>query len=213
MKILAFTLTYSTPNEVDTINDLFNNGLDYLHIHKPKIKKVELIKFIEKINSKYHSKIILHQHHTLSKRFNCEFIHLNIKSFNSVFNKLYFKFLKIKNSILKLCSTVSPVKLSKVDTLNIDYFLVGPIFKKYSEDNVKMLFDRFKLKKWVSASSQKCYAYGALDLSNIEQINKLGFDGIVLNSAIWRSHQPLENFKAISSSIKDDVNGFKSKVI
>lgn len=211
--ILAFTLTYSVPSEVDTINELFDNGIDYLHVHKPKIKKRELIEFIENINSKYHSKIVLHQHHSIAKRFKCEVIHFNYKKFNGFFNKLFLKFLRLNHPNLKVCSTVSPSKLSKIDADDIEYLLIGPIFKKYSEDNVRMLFDRFKLKKWVSSTNYKCFAYGAIDYNNVEQILQLGLDGVILNSAIWRSHQPLENFKAITSSIKADMGGFKSKAI
>lgn len=213
MKILAFTLTYSTKNEVDIINELFFNGLDYLHIHKPKIKKSDLIKFINNIDSKYHSKIILHQHQSLAKKYNCKIVHFGLNKLNGFFYKWYIKFLLINNQDLKITTTIYPSKLTKIGNLNLEYILLGPIYKKYSEDNIKLLFDRFKLKKWISSSKFDTVAFGSIDLSNVESIKKFDFSGVLLNSAIWKSHQPIEDFKRIFLELKNDNEKYSSKVV
>ena len=213
MKIFAQTLTYSNNSEIEIINELFQNKLDALHVNKPAMSKKELTSFINKIDPEYHSKIVLYQHHFLAKKFNCKAIHLKRKKLNSFFAKFKHIMLKLSIPNLRLTTTISPSSLRNSKDLEVEYALVGPIYKKYSEDNVRLLFDRFKLKKWISNSNIKSIAFGSIDNSNVDTIENLGFDGLILNSAIWRSHEPIEDFKEMILKVKRKSNNISSKAI
>ena len=92
MKFIVYTLPYAISNEADKINQLFESGLDELHIRKPGYSKDDLCSLLNLINREYHHRIVLHHHHSLMKSFILKGIHLP----NGYFNGFFGKFKKIK---------------------------------------------------------------------------------------------------------------------
>ena len=77
MKLIVVSNSDVIANEDDIINSLFDEGLELFHLRKPTYDKKNLITLLNKINSKYHSKIVLHQHHTLTEQFEINRIHIS----------------------------------------------------------------------------------------------------------------------------------------
>jgi hypothetical protein len=60
MKLIVISSPTPVPNEHQTINSLFEDGLEIFHIHKPGFSLEEINNFIQQIPSKYHNQIALH---------------------------------------------------------------------------------------------------------------------------------------------------------
>ena len=75
MKIIIVSNPNAVEKEANTINALFDEGLELFHIRKPDSSENELIELIEKINTQHQSKIVLHQYHQLVERFKTNRIH------------------------------------------------------------------------------------------------------------------------------------------
>ena len=60
MKLIVITSPTSVTNETQAITSMFEEGLDFLHIHKPTFSKKEIENFIQQIPAKYHKQISMH---------------------------------------------------------------------------------------------------------------------------------------------------------
>lgn len=110
MKLIVISSPSAVPNEHEIINSLFEEGLEVFHIHKPDFSKEQIKDFIQKISSKYHSRIAQHsdfpKFHSLKKLEDCkekyEYAFLS-PIFDSISKSVYkskFNFQELKNSPL-----------------------------------------------------------------------------------------------------------------
>ena len=74
--IIVMSDTKDIDNEQKMINEMFESGLEILHIRKPKYSTQELRTYIEKINKKFHNRIVIHSHHELCISLKLRGIHL-----------------------------------------------------------------------------------------------------------------------------------------
>lgn len=195
MKFIVYTLPYAISNEADKINQLFESGLDELHIRKPGYSKDDLCSLLNLINRDYHPRIVLHHHYSLMKSFILKGIHLP----NGYFNGFFGKFKKIKFHGIKrfqLSTTIDNIKnVEFVDTM-FDIVFIGPMYKKLGEQNSSSNFDAFEVKNVISSTTKNVYAYGGIEFKNQHRINQLGFKGMVLQSSLWKSGDVVNTFNA-----------------
>ena len=204
MTSIIQTLPYSVFNESEKINSLFEAGMDFLHIRKPLYTESQMKLLIEGIEKKYHSKITIHSHFSLLKKFELKGIHISSSDLNSFFKKRYIKYLKGKYNI-SVSITVSNLKSKNITDNLIDYGFVGPVFINYSEESIVSNYNLFEAKKELKALNKKVYAQGIYSLQNISAINAAGFSGPVLQSYIWKSDDILNNFKSLILNSEERV--------
>ena len=63
------------PNEIEILTKLFQEGLGYYHLRKPQKDNVAYRTYLNSIESCYHNRIVLHQHHELINEYNLKGIH------------------------------------------------------------------------------------------------------------------------------------------
>ncbi len=195
MKIVVYTLPYAVKNEANKINQLFDIGLEELHIRKQGFSKDDLFSLLSGVQKEYHSKIVLHQQFDLMNKFGLKGLHLPENFFNGLigsFRKI--KYLGKKN--FQLSTTICDVKnVESLDT-GFDLVFVGPMYKKFSEQNSLTNFDAFEVKSAISNTTKKVFAFGGIDFKNQSRMNSLGFKGIVLQGSIWKSGDAVNAFHA-----------------
>ena len=76
MKIIVITSPDFIAGEVSLIHQLFDAGIDRIHIRKPQASEDEVRGLIEGIDGKWHNRLSLHDHHHLALEYGCG-IHLN----------------------------------------------------------------------------------------------------------------------------------------
>lgn len=199
MKIAVYTLPYEVANEANKINDLFKAGLEELHLRKPSFNRSKYIELLEAIETQYHANIVIHDYLDLAFKFELKGIHTSASFFNGLIGKL--RFLRYKSaSNLIISTTIRDVTtIEHVHPLFSKVFL-GPLFKKYSASNVKVNFDPFQINKTLQNSSKSVYAMGGIDIKNIERCKGLGFEGIILQSAIWKAENIINAYQSFQLS-------------
>lgn len=186
MKIAVFTLPYELANEANKINQLFQNGLEELHFRKIDFSKADYVKVMNAIHPQYHNRIVLHQHFGLIHKFSVKGIHIPRNYFQGFMGKIR-KIILGNTSNIQISTTVNSLKsLQKVEG-DFDGVWLGPLYQKYSEENIRSKFDSFELKKVLNSCKYQIFAMGGIDLSNKNRLQSLGFAGIVLQSSIWKS--------------------------
>lgn len=180
-------------NETEIINQLFQEGLDLLHVRKPFINQNEMTDFIQKIDSEFHSQLVLHSHYDLAENFNI--------------SRFHFKEVDRKN-VLSQSFTDKTISTSvhDIETFNQlnkewEYAFISPVFPSISKkgygENSNILDD---IKKRDN-SNVKLIALGGINENNINQIFDNKVDGVALLGAIWESDEPLHLFRKCRENI------------
>lgn len=174
------------------IQQLFDEGLEIFHVRKKEFSENEMRTFIEQISEKYFSKIVLHSHYHLAEEYNLKGIHVRV-DFNSEASKQSLS-----------ASFHSLDEVEKFEN-KFDYGFLSPVFDSISKEGYKSKFDFSELKTYLvnrkilnnGTGNGQVIALGGIDEDKIEKVKELGFSGIALLGAIWKSENPLEKFKRI----------------
>lgn len=191
--IIVITTEEMMKNETEIINELFQEGLDLLHIRKPFINSEEMTDFIQKIDSEFHHQLVLHSHYDLAKDFNISRFHFREIDRQ---NELYTSFTD------KTIST----SVHNIETFNElneewEYAFISPVFPSISKkgygENSTILNDI----KNRANSNVKLIALGGINEKNINEVFESGVDGVSLLGAIWESEEPLNVFKKCRQNV------------
>lgn len=204
MHLVIFSSSDKFTSEVYIINVLFKNGLKTLHLKKPNFSKNKLKNYISKIDKKYHNRIIIHSHYSLSLKFNLKGIHISkLLLGKKIKYRLITNFYKLldKNFIFTRTFTKKD-DLSKISPI-FSYVFLAPIYTKQENKARNYNFEKSYLKNIIHDSSIDIYARGGINIDDFKELNNLNFKGISLLKTIWYNKtQPLDEFLSAKDKIK-----------
>jgi len=191
--IIVITPEEFVKNEIEIINELFQEGLDLLHIRKPFINSEEMEDFIQKIDLKFHAQLVLHSNYNLAENFKI--------------SRLHFKEIDRQNDLYKSFTnkTIS-TSVHNIETFNQldtdwEYSFISPVFPSISKkgygENSTILND---IKKRTH-SNVKLIALGGINEKNIDKTFKSKIDGVALLGAIWENDEPLNIFRKCRKNV------------
>jgi thiamine-phosphate pyrophosphorylase len=185
--IIVITPEECVQNETGIINELFQEGLDLLHLRKPFISREEMEDFIQKIDPQFHHQLVLHSHYNLAKEFNISRFHFREADRQNGLAETF---------IDKLIST-SVHDIETFNELNEEwnYAFISPVFpsiskKRYGEDSTVLNDIKNRNNPRV-----KLVALGGINENNIHEVFKSKAEGAALLGAIWESNEPLKVFR------------------
>lgn len=189
MKTIIITPPTFFHSEAETINAMFYEGLDLLHIRKPNSTDEDIVDLIKGINPQFYNKIVLHDNFQISKEYNIGGLHINSRN-KSI--PLWFK-----GRISSSCHTIEEVKRIKQ---NREYVFLSPIFNSISKQGYKSTFKISDLEKAQKEDiiDNKVFALGGIELSNLPIIKQLGFGGAAFLGDIWGKFEENNTNKLIS---------------
>jgi thiamine-phosphate pyrophosphorylase len=179
-------------NEIETLHHLFEAGLEYYHLRKPGKNYEEHVLYLNKIDRKYHNRIVPHNFHELINVFNLKGIHFQeLKRKDTIDNpSKYFKNLEMYGKTIS-SSFHEPEDVLHCD-FEFDYHLLSPVFTSTSKQGYKGRgFD-------VNHIDKKILGMGGATSENINSFKTLGYKGVGVLGGIWNSNTPVETFKKIN---------------
>ncbi|ALR32338.1 thiamine phosphate pyrophosphorylase [Chryseobacterium sp. IHB B 17019] len=191
--IIVITPEKIIENETEIMNELFQEGLDLLHIRKPFINSEEMTDFIHKINSKFHHQLVLHNHYNLSKDY--------------TISRFHFREIDRRNDLYKSFSdktiSTSVHDIESFNELNEDweYSFISPVFPSISKKGYGESSTILNEIKGRDNHNVKLIALGGINENNINEAFESGVDGVALLGAIWESDQPLQIFKKCRQNV------------
>lgn len=182
----------SSPSEIaqeaTLINQFFDEGLDLFHLRKPNDTEPEVRALIEKIDSKHHEKISLHQHHQLANNYGIGRLHFSERS-RLEMGKVAIG--ALKNEGYQLSTSVHSIEHLKLPGISLfDYSFIGPVFDSISKPGYKA---RVGGDGEIFQRSTKAVAIGGITASNLHELKEI-FDGIAILGAVWCSPSPQSSF-------------------
>ncbi|UPQ74388.1 thiamine phosphate synthase [Chryseobacterium nepalense] len=185
--IIIITPEKIVANETEVINELFQEGLDLLHIRKPVMNLEEMKDFIQKINSEFHHRLVLHSHYDLAESYNISRHHFReIDRHNELYKSLTGK---------TISTSVHDIETFNELSKNWEYAFISPVFPSISKKGYGKDSEILNDIKKRDNSNVKLIALGGIHEDNIHIISDSNLDGVALLGAIWENNQPIEIFK------------------
>jgi len=192
--ILVITPELMVPKETDSINQMFQEGLDLLHIRKPWISQNEMTEFITKIDGIFHSRLVLHTHYDLGKKYNI--------------SRFHFREIDRKEGTYKSFAEENTISTSVHDIITYntldkewEYVFISPFFPSISKKGYGL---DSAIKEEIQHRNNpdvKLIALGGIDQDNIHKVFESDVDGAALLGAIWQSEEPLKVFKKCRNAL------------
>ncbi|WFB65764.1 thiamine phosphate synthase [Chryseobacterium sp. WX] len=186
--ILVITPELIVPNETDFINQMFQEGLDLLHIRKPWISRNEMIEFITQIDEFFYTQLVLHTYYDLGKEFTISRFHFREIDRQE---EMYKSFAK-ENTI---STSVHDIKTYNTLEKEWEYAFISPFFPSISKKGYGLNSTIKEQIKHRNNPDVKLIALGGIHQDNIHEVFDSDADGAALLGAIWESEEPLKVFK------------------
>lgn len=186
--MIVITNPIPIANEINTIHSLFENGLELLHVRKPNFSEEEMKVFLSKVERDYRCLMVLHQHHHLAEYFGINRIHFSENK------RVEWNLKKEADFLIKSTSTHFISDFNSLDDC-FNYAFLSPIYPSISKPDYASNVNHLKTIKQRTNFKTKLIALGGISSENIKETYRLGFDTVALLGTIWKSTNPIENFK------------------
>lgn len=179
--------------EAQAINLLFGEGLQCLHLRKPRSLKCAIQRLLDSIDYRYHTKIVLHDCFSLTEIYTLKGVHHNTR--NTVFGR------QSNLSVSRSCHSIDEIKLYSNE---YDYLFLSPVFNSISKQGYIQAFTEHKL-CYAHADgviNQKVIALGGIAPGNIATALQYGFGGVAVLGFLWGNFATDGNRQALTVRFK-----------
>ena len=186
MKLIVITKPTFFVEEDKILADLFEEGLENLHLDKPGASPMYSERLLTLLGEDHYNKITVHSHFYLKEEYRLRGIHIDDET-TPVPNGY-------KGHISRSCTHLDLLKDTKK---HADYVLLKYIFDSQTEPDQKSSFTMDELKEASRRGliDRHVYALGGMNLDNVKMAKDLGFGGIVISGDLWNRfniHQELD---------------------
>ncbi|CAM1341848.1 thiamine phosphate synthase [Tenacibaculum aestuarii] len=179
------------PNEIEILQQLFKEGLDYYHFRKPDKNYEEHVAYLSQIDEKYHNRIVTHYFHELINEFNLKGIHFQEQKRIDVLENGSEYFIGLNMIGKTMSSSFHEPSASANCDIEFDYHLLSPVFSSISKKGYEGRgFD-------VNHIDKTIVGMGGINTETIQKTVALGFQGIGVLGGVWNTENPVESFKNI----------------
>lgn len=183
-ELMLITPEGDYPEESSWVNRLFGEGLGTLHLRKPGWEAERLLRYLDKIDPHFHSRIMLHHDPTL----------LDITALKG-FHYRCTDLPTQKPDWMLSCSTHSWQEFMQVSK-EVDYAFISPFFDSISKEGYRANGSLKAIPE--QADKRKAVALGGINAGNMEQLRRLGLKGAAVLGTIWQAADPLEAYRKLS---------------
>ncbi|GAB4297773.1 MAG: thiamine phosphate synthase [Oscillatoriaceae cyanobacterium] len=196
IKLIIISHATEINAEVETIGSLCELGLTYFHLRKPGYSRKELEKLVEAIPIQYLPNIIIHQCHELIYSYPLRGIHHTSAP----------DFYPDLPAHIHQSKSFHQLGEIAVNQHPYNYVFLSPLYDSISKQGYAGKFNFAELAQFLQnhQRSTEIMALGGVEAEKISELHQLGFDGVAVLGAIWRSvtvGERLEKFREIVGAI------------
>ena len=176
MKLVIMTKPTFFVEEDKILTTLFEQGMDRLHLYKPKSSPMYSERLLSLLSEDNYKKITVHDHFYLKDEYGLGAIHIDNPEENLPEG--------YKGKFSRTCTEISQLKEFKRKS---EYVFLKGSFDSQSEATSKAAYTMYELE----AASEKglidrhIYALGGISLERIKIAKDLGFGGVVICEDLW----------------------------
>lgn len=195
MKLVVITQSQRSDTEISNIIQMFEAGLETLHVRKNRFSTKELDEFIKEIPVHFHNRIIIHSHHKLALKYDLKGFHFTSTHLKHKF-RLWWNTRMIylrKPHLIKSISYKRIAELYEEQKVKTDYCFLGTMFHNVSGELYSGFYPE-TIKAAIQKSGKKIIARGGVNEKSVELAYQLGFYGVALYGHLWKSGNPFEKY-------------------
>ena len=176
MKWIVITSPDFLSGEALFIDRLFRHGLDVLHLRKPGATEAACRLLLSEIPSRWHNRIVVHEHFSLVTEFSLLGIHLNRRCPDVPMG--------FHGHVSCSCHSLDEVVAAKS---HCNYVFLSPIFDSISKQGYSASFTDDDLQQAHAAGiiNHMVVALGGITSSHIPQLKDWGFGGAAFLGDVW----------------------------
>ena len=182
MKWIVITMPDFIENEASYINQLFEAGLDLLHLRKPDSCIADCERLLQEINPKWYPGIVVHDYFSLCGKYHLHGIHLNRRNHQVPDG--------FQGSLSRSCHSFKEVTEAQKEGV-FSYVFLSPIFDSISKKGYKHTFANKDLEDAGNNGiiNEKVIALGGVIPQFIPQLRVWNFGGAAFLGDIWNRRQ------------------------
>ncbi len=205
-KTLPMMVLISSPRmrsgEAGDLEEMFDLGLERLHLRKPDHSAKDISKILDKLPEKYLKKIVLHRVPELLEKY-------PLAGYHHTSNE---KLREVSGSCSRSFHKVSNLRESKE---KLDYSFFGPVYHSISKQGYGPKVSIESIREYFSSGNRSpVFALGGIRRNKVKNLLEIGFSGVALLGAVWGRKDPihaLEGFMKVRDSIFVDYKGRMEK--
>ncbi|MGL4597757.1 MAG: thiamine phosphate synthase [Bacteroidia bacterium] len=203
MKIIIITPNKILENETLLVTELFQNGLQTLHLKKINSSTAEVRAYLDAIPKTFHPNIVLHSHHRLATSFAIQGLHISrAHRKNTMRQRLREMWLKMRRSNLSFSRSYYKLLQLHEDKQKFEYVFLSPVFDRLTHDFAAG-FNAATLRVALEKCKTPVVARGHIEIDKIPILHGLGFKGIAIQQTIWDSPDPVSTFLEFEERIRE----------
>lgn len=205
MILIAVSSSNRSKSEVSEVIKLFQNGLDFFHVWKPKFSTKQMDQYISMFPPQYHSRIVLHSKYDLAIKYDLKGIHLGKREMRNPIRTWFTLFmLRRKKSNIEISTTHKSLSTLAKDKRNYSYVFFSPVFESISKKGYRSNYSHDQIRQAINQSQTKVIGFGGINVDNIETAISIGFNGIAILGAFWKEGvNTLAVFEQMKAKIED----------
>lgn len=199
MQLILITPEQTVPHETALVNQLFDLGLQRLHLRKKDYAITAYHHYLDDIHQQYHARIAVHEQFGLVKAFPSLGLHCK----NYLLHDQTQMDAIIDLSPASLSASVHSWREIEENRYPFDYVFISPVFDSISKKGYAAAIDMAGmqlLKQNAAIDARKIpavIALGGVDHTNIPTLHAHGFDGAAVLGAVWEAADPLTAFQKL----------------
>ncbi|MDR1332344.1 MAG: thiamine phosphate synthase [Tannerella sp.] len=177
MKLIVITAEHFFDKEPEAINRLFENGMEVLHVRKPRAPVGRVIHLMERIDAVFHPRIVV-PNYELTSLFAVKGIHLSRRDLD---------LWQPGRTGRRLSLSCSCHSFEEIAAAVVDYMFLSPIFDSISKAGYKQGYTPEQL---IDARDRhlindRVIALGGITAERIPAVCRYGFGGVAVLGALW----------------------------
>ena len=185
-KLIIVTHPGHLNGEIEICKELFDCGLERLHVRKYQWGEEEIITWLKHFSKDELSRMVIHHQQGIFEKINLGGLHLRfLKEFSFV-----------KRSDQTFSCSVHTWEEAGMALDFCDYVFISPVFDSISKIAYKQNTELLKVPEHLSG--KKIFALGGIDHTNIHKVYEMGYYGAVVLGYIWNNmDEAVENFNTL----------------
>lgn len=174
---IVITLPGFFDGEAEQIVRLLRSSVDLVHIRKPQATLHEVETLLGQIPCEYHSRLVLHDHHSLAATYHLYGVHLNSR--NPLPPAGW------SGSVSRSCHSLEEVVAWKD---RCRYVSLSPVFDSISKQGYRAVFTASQLAQARAQGiiDHRVLALGGVTFSRLDEVLRMGFGGAMILGDAWK---------------------------
>jgi len=201
LKLIVISGPDDAEVELKVLHQMFEEGLEYFHLRKPKFSTAEMKRYLNKVDKRYLHRIIIHSHHELAVTYKLRGVHFTQKHRKGKYWKSWFmlRYIRFRNSKAEITVGYHTIGALKRHNPGYNYVFLSPVFDSISKMGYRSTFNEDSLKEALGKTEHTVIAMGGIDEDKIARARVYGFHGVALLGSIWKATDPITKFRRIKA--------------